>query len=320
MPYTVLVSACLLGQPVRYDGGAKPIVSPILDRWRDEGRVVPLCPEVLGGLPVPRPPVERQADGRFRDCEGRDRTAAFDAGAAASLALASGAALALLKEGSPSCGVRRIYDGTFTGQSIPGEGRTAEALRRAGIPVFGEDDQEAAAAWLARLEAGGPFALWLLPAEEDAGPLAATIATLSVRTGVGPFPPHVTLASGALAPDEHPGPRLARAALSHGPLTLEVTGLDRRPAYFRRLALGLEASPALAALASTLRRQGAPPFEPHLSLAYGQAALPLELGVEAPSRLHFDRLALAFPPGPDWRDVAGWRVALSVELQARTAP
>lgn len=316
MAHPVLVSACLLGQPVRYDGGAKRLTSPILDHWRDEGRVVPVCPEVLGGLPVPRPPVERQADGRFRDGEGTDRTAAFEAGAAASLALASGAALALLKEGSPSCGVRRIYDGAFSGQSIPGEGGTAEALRRAGLPVYGEDDLEAAAAWLARLEAGGPFALWLLPTEEDAGPLTATITTLSARTGVAPFPPHVTLASGMLAPGEHPGPRLARAAVDHGPLTLEVIGLDRRPAYFRRLALGLEASPALTALAAGLRTPEAPPFEPHLSLAYGHGALPSDLRLEAPPRLRFDRLALAFPPGLDWMDVGGWRVALRVELRA----
>ncbi len=185
----VLVSACLLGEAVRYDGGSKPLDSPCLARWRAEGRVRPVCPEALGGLPIPRPPAELQADGRVRDRAGVDRTEAFERGASRVLDLAEGAALALLKEGSPSCGSRRIHDGSFRGLRIPGEGRAAAALARAGIPVFGEDRMTVAEAWLARVEQGGPVLLELRLAEGVALCLA-----------------------GLLAPGDQPGPRLAALA------------------------------------------------------------------------------------------------------------
>lgn len=143
----ILVSACLLGQPVRFDGGGKPCHSPLLARWVAEGRVLAVCPEQAGGLPTPRPPAERQPEGGVRTREGRDVSAAFEAGAAAVLALAQayGVALAIFKEGSPACGVGRIYDGRFQGHRIPGQGLATEALRAAGIPVFSEDQLEAAA-------------------------------------------------------------------------------------------------------------------------------------------------------------------------------
>ncbi|HJV90851.1 MAG TPA: DUF523 domain-containing protein [Holophagaceae bacterium] len=136
----ILVSACLLGDPVRFDGQAKTIRDPRWDRWAAEGRLVPLCPEVAGGLPVPRPPAERQADGRVRDDRGEDRTGEFERGAQHALAAAreAGCTLAILKEGSPSCGVRRIYDGTFSRTALPGEGLTTELLRRHGLAVFSE--------------------------------------------------------------------------------------------------------------------------------------------------------------------------------------
>ncbi len=139
-PVRVLVSACLLGQPVRYDGQSKGIVSDWLSALGAEGRVLAFCPEVAGGLPTPRPPAERQGE-RVVTASGLDVTAEFDRGAELALAIcqAQDIRFALLKEGSPSCGSRRIYNGHFEGVSMVGEGKTTALLRRHGIAVFSED-------------------------------------------------------------------------------------------------------------------------------------------------------------------------------------
>jgi len=149
----VLVSSCLLGRPVRYDGRAKASPSEILARWRAEGRVVPFCPELAGGLGVPRPPAELRA-GRVVTVDGDDVTDAFTRGAELALATAldAGARVAVLKEGSPSCGSTRIADGTFTGTKLPGEGVTTRLLRAHGITVFSEDQYEEADAFLRSLQ------------------------------------------------------------------------------------------------------------------------------------------------------------------------
>ncbi|MEH8148523.1 DUF523 domain-containing protein [Aeromonas veronii] len=138
--HKVLVSACLLGQPVRYDGQSKGIVSDWLSALGAEGRVLAFCPEVAGGLPTPRPPAERQGE-RVVTASGMDVTAEFDRGAELTLALcqAQGIRFALLKEGSPSCGSGRIYNGRFEGISVAGEGKTTALLRRHGIAVFSEN-------------------------------------------------------------------------------------------------------------------------------------------------------------------------------------
>ena len=154
----VLVSACLLGAPVRYNGTDKKTNDPILQRWIDEGRVVSVCPEVLGGLRTPRPPAEIvRIDGlrRVRADTGRDVTEEFDRGAADALeqAIRHGARVAILKEGSPSCGTTYVYDGTFTGTRVEGEGVTAALLRAYGIRVFSEVELEAAHRFVAALEA-----------------------------------------------------------------------------------------------------------------------------------------------------------------------
>ncbi|MWA00249.1 DUF523 domain-containing protein [Actinomadura sp. LD22] len=159
----ILVSSCLVGRPVRYDGAAKPVGGGLFERWRMEGRLVPLCPEVSGGLPVPRPPAEivggdggAVLDGTARVVTeaGADVTAEFLRGARLALAAAerSGARIALLKEGSPSCGGTRVHDGTFSGTPVPGAGVTTALLRREGIRVFGEDDLDAVQELLAALE------------------------------------------------------------------------------------------------------------------------------------------------------------------------
>lgn len=137
--HKVLVSACLLGQPVRYDGQSKGIVSDWLSALGAEGRGLAFCPEVAGGLPTPRPPAERQGELVVTE-SGLDVTAEFARGAALALETCQqqGIRFALLKEGSPSCGSGRIYNGRFEGQSVAGEGMTTALLRRHGIAVFSE--------------------------------------------------------------------------------------------------------------------------------------------------------------------------------------
>ena len=155
----VIVSACLLGAPVRYNGKDKKTNHPILQRWIEEGRVVSVCPEVMGGLGTPRPPAEivhRDGIRRVYANTGRDVTAEFERGAADALeqAIRHGARVAILKEGSPSCGSTFVYDGTFTGAGIAGSGVTTALLRERGIRVFSENELEAADAVLIELERG----------------------------------------------------------------------------------------------------------------------------------------------------------------------
>jgi uncharacterized protein YbbK (DUF523 family) len=145
----VLVSACLLGERVRFDGAGKLSAHPVLARWLREEWIVPVCPEVAGGLPVPRPAAELR--GRLvvaRD--GSDVTAAFARGAEEALRLAQehGIAVAVLKAKSPSCGSGEVYDGTFTKTLVPGDGRTTELLRAHGVRVFSELEWDAAEAAL----------------------------------------------------------------------------------------------------------------------------------------------------------------------------
>lgn len=153
----VVVSACLLGAPVRYNGAHTQSHHPVLQRWIDEGRVVSVCPEVLGGLGTPRPPAEIiRADDlrRVRTNDGRDVTAEFENGADDSLrqAMRAGASVAILKDGSPSCGSTYVHDGTFTGTRVAGEGVTTSLMRARGIRVFSENELDAAAEYVAALE------------------------------------------------------------------------------------------------------------------------------------------------------------------------
>lgn len=147
----VLVSECLLGGRVRYDGSAAPSGHPVLAQWRREDRVVPFCPEVAAGLGIPRPPTEL-SQGRAVTRDGRDVTAAFENGAQAALELCLrlGIHVAVLKERSPSCGSSQICDGTFACALAPGEGLTTALLRCHGIAVFSEEQWEQAAACLER--------------------------------------------------------------------------------------------------------------------------------------------------------------------------
>jgi uncharacterized protein YbbK (DUF523 family) len=105
-------------------------------------RLVPVCPEVVGGLPTPRPAAERQSDGAVRTSDGTDVTEWYRRGAAHAVRLAAavGAERAVLKARSPSCGCRGIYDGTFTRTLASGVGVTAQALRDAGLEVVSEEE------------------------------------------------------------------------------------------------------------------------------------------------------------------------------------
>lgn len=137
----VLVSACLLGVNCRYNGIPKEnnAVKALLER--EDIILIPVCPEQLGGLSTPRTPSERKG-GSVLSSEGEDRTEAFLRGAEETFRIAKlyGCEAAILKERSPSCGNREVYDGSFSGTVIPGEGVTAELLRKNNVKVFGESE------------------------------------------------------------------------------------------------------------------------------------------------------------------------------------
>ena len=141
LPMKILVSACLLGICCRYDGRGNP--KEWIQKLAGTEQLIPVCPEQLGGLPTPRPPVEWQ-EGKALNCEGGDCTEAFLRGAQEALKLArlTGCELAILKARSPSCGSREIYDGTFSGRRIQGQGAAARLLSANGIRVFDETEAE----------------------------------------------------------------------------------------------------------------------------------------------------------------------------------
>ena len=150
----ILVSECLYGDHVvRYDGGNVPLLDPVFLKWKSEGRLVPFCPEVFGGLPTPRPDAQRGGGGVFTR-SGSDVTEAFLKGAeeAVRLAREENVCFCVMKADSPSCGSKMIYDGSFTGAKTQGQGLAVELLRKAGFTVFDETGVSEAAALLAQLE------------------------------------------------------------------------------------------------------------------------------------------------------------------------
>ena len=136
----IAVSACLAGYRCRYDGEAKEnteIVALV-----KSGKAIPICPEVLGGMPTPRSPSERMPDGSLCNIHGEDVTAFFKKGAEETLRICQlyGVTYALLKSRSPSCGCGEIYDGSFSGKTREGNGMTSELLLRHGIAVKAVDE------------------------------------------------------------------------------------------------------------------------------------------------------------------------------------
>lgn len=134
-----VVSACLAGKACRYDGTSSPCARVM--ELVAQGKALPLCPEMLGGLPCPRPPCEN-AKGRIVDKQGKDYSAAFVRGAEEALAQARayGARAAILKSRSPSCGFGQIYDGTFSKSLTQGQGLWASLLQQDGIDLYSEEN------------------------------------------------------------------------------------------------------------------------------------------------------------------------------------
>ena len=155
----ILVSACLLGEAVRYDGRDKALDDRLLRQLLREDRVIGFCPEVGGGLPIPRPAAEIQNGGgaaviaghaRVLTDSGDDVTDYFLAGARQALELCQEHEIraAVLTESSPSCGGTQIYDGSFSRRAIAGAGVTAALLRSRNIAVFNQHQLRAAVEYL----------------------------------------------------------------------------------------------------------------------------------------------------------------------------
>ena len=158
----ILISACLLGKRVRYDGNAVSVSTNSIDQWLAEGRVVEACPEVDGGMSIPRAPaeiVDGDGDTVWAGTSfvvansGGDVTASFTRGAQLALELCKkhNIRVAILTENSPSCGSSAIYDGSFTGTTKSGFGVTTALLRQNGIEVFSQHNIESAQQSLQRI-------------------------------------------------------------------------------------------------------------------------------------------------------------------------
>ena len=161
--HKVLVSGCLNGRPTRFNSTNVSVTSAIWDRWETEGRLVSFCPELAAGFPVPRAPAEIVGAtasevllgiGRVTEDNGTDVTDPFVEGArlAAQKAADEGCVIAVLTDGSPSCGTTYIYDGEFAGGTLEGTGVAAQLLIDEGVRVFPEDQLEAADDYLRSLE------------------------------------------------------------------------------------------------------------------------------------------------------------------------
>lgn len=143
-----------MGENVRFDGINSKKTSKILEKWIKEDILITVCPEVAGALPVPRPPAEIQSDNRIINIEGEDVSAAFEQGAQKALELCwkNNIHVAILKEGSPSCGSSLINDGSFEHVKIAGQGVTAKLLELHGVRVFSENELEQAEHYFENIE------------------------------------------------------------------------------------------------------------------------------------------------------------------------
>lgn len=135
----ILISACLVGEKCNYKGEGK--YTPDVEKLKEKYELVLFCPEVEGGLKVPRTPSEIRKDFVVMK-DGRDVTKQFNDGAHKALMLCKylGITKAVLKENSPSCGTHKVYNGYFLDQLIPGMGITAALLKKNGIEVFSENE------------------------------------------------------------------------------------------------------------------------------------------------------------------------------------
>ena len=136
----ILVSACLLGENCKYNGSNND--NEKVHIYLADKEYCPVCPECLSDLPIPRAPIEIDPDDRAIDANGEDKSKPLELGAQKTLQLCQklAADLVILKDGSPSCGVHDIYDGTFTHKKIPGLGITAKKLAQNGYRIISEND------------------------------------------------------------------------------------------------------------------------------------------------------------------------------------
>lgn len=163
MQGNILISACLLGNPVRYNGTDLLLDHPLIKKWQQQERLISICPEVSGGMSVPRAPAEivneneggsgelvLQNKAKVIDKNKQDVTAAFVLGAQQALKIAqeNRCVAAVLTERSPSCGSSLIYDGSFSGSRIEGVGVTSALLKQNGIKVFNQYQLEQAQIYL----------------------------------------------------------------------------------------------------------------------------------------------------------------------------
>lgn len=145
----ILISSCLVGEKVRYNGSDRKISHPLIEKWSKEGRLILACPEILGGLSTPRPSAEinkgsgldvlNEKSSIITACN-KNLTEEFLDGAKKTLEIIKNHDIdtAILAERSPSCGSSKIYDGTFSGKLIHGEGVATALLRRNGVTVYNE--------------------------------------------------------------------------------------------------------------------------------------------------------------------------------------
>lgn len=149
----ILISRCFLGENVRYNSKVLTFVHPLIALWQQEKRFISICPEVSGGLSVPREPAElQQNSNEVITKSGINVSAQFNLGAQQALKLCQQYKIrfALLKESSPSCGSTLIYDGSFTNNKVLGQGITSQLLTQHNIKVFSENKLEALAKLLDR--------------------------------------------------------------------------------------------------------------------------------------------------------------------------
>jgi uncharacterized protein YbbK (DUF523 family) len=163
MKTKILVSACLMGHPVRYNASAKTELGELLHTLRAENRLVTHCPELAAGLPTPRAPAEifsaqgaqvMSGQARIIENTGADVTEHYQLAAwlALKAAQTAGCRAALLTDGSPTCGSTEIYDGSFSGRKIAGSGVAAALLRQHGIVVFSHQQIPELLTWIAQEE------------------------------------------------------------------------------------------------------------------------------------------------------------------------
>lgn len=151
----ILISRCFLGENVRYNGKIISLHHPLLTLWQQQNRFIAICPEVSGGLTVPREPAEQQPNsGKIITISNIDVSMQFNLGARQALTLCQqhNIRFALLKESSPSCGSTLIYDGSFSNTKMSGQGVTSIMLTEQNIKVFSENNIEALAAMLDKEE------------------------------------------------------------------------------------------------------------------------------------------------------------------------